>query len=75
MPVAERLLVDTNILLEATDEKRPYHHEARELIESQRGLVHKIKTIVSLNTDDFALFGAPRITAITPHEARERLRP
>jgi predicted nucleic acid-binding protein len=151
MPVAERLLVDTNILLEATDEKRPYHREARELIESHRGLVlsaqvireylvvatrpatanglglplsdglanvrefrrairllpesgpllptllrllaavsctgtrihdahivasamvHKIKTIVSLDTDDFALF-VPRITAITPHEARERLR-
>jgi predicted nucleic acid-binding protein len=39
MPVAERLLVNTNILLEATDEKRPYHHEARALIESYRGLV------------------------------------
>ena len=39
MRVAERLLVDTNILLEATDEKRLHHHEARQLIESYRGLV------------------------------------
>src|SRR5689334_1934633 len=39
MPVAERLLVDTNILLEATDEKRRHHQEARELIELYRGLV------------------------------------
>ncbi len=39
MPVAERLLVDTNILPEATDAKRPYRQEARELIESYRGLV------------------------------------
>jgi len=39
MPGAERLLVDTNVLLEATDEKRPHHHAARELIESHRGLV------------------------------------
>ena len=150
MPVAERLLVDTNILLEATDAKRPYHQEARELIESYRGLVlpaqvireylvvatrptaanglgmsladalanarefrrvirllpenkpllptllrllaavpcsgtrihdahivasamvHKIKTIVSLNIDDFARF-APRIIAITPRAASQRL--
>jgi predicted nucleic acid-binding protein len=35
-------------------------------------VVHKIKAIVSLNMDDFALF-APRIIAITPHAARERL--
>jgi predicted nucleic acid-binding protein len=39
MPVAERLLVDTNILLEATDAIRTYHQEARELIESYPGLV------------------------------------
>jgi predicted nucleic acid-binding protein len=150
MPVAERLLVDTNILLEATDAKRTYHQEALALIESHPRLVlpaqvireylvvttrptaanglgmsladalanvrqfrrairllpenkpllptllrllaaapcsgtrihdahivasavvHKIKTIVSLNIDDFALF-APRVIAITPHAARQRL--
>lgn len=150
MPVAERLLVDTNILLEATDEKRQYHREAQQLIEAHRSLVlpaqvireylvvatrpiatnglgmslpdalanvhefrraihllpesrpllptllrllatvpcsgtrihdahivasamvHKIKTIVSIDTGDFARF-APRISAITPHEACARL--
>jgi len=46
MPVAERLLVDTNILLEATDEKRPYHREARELIESHRGLIGNSKRLL-----------------------------
>jgi hypothetical protein len=35
-------------------------------------VVHRVKTLVSLNTDDFAL-SAPRITAITPRAARERL--
>jgi predicted nucleic acid-binding protein len=39
MAVAERILVDTNILLEATDERRSYHREARAFIASYRGLV------------------------------------
>jgi predicted nucleic acid-binding protein len=39
MPVAERLLIDTNVLLEATDAKRAQHDDAKELIESRRGLV------------------------------------
>jgi predicted nucleic acid-binding protein len=38
MPIAERLLVDTNILLEATDEKRAFHRAALELLESHRAL-------------------------------------
>jgi predicted nucleic acid-binding protein len=39
MAAAERLLVDTNILLEATDDRRPYHHAAKDLIESHASLV------------------------------------
>jgi hypothetical protein len=42
MAVAERLLVDTNALLEATDEKRSHHQEARQFIESHRGLVFPV---------------------------------
>ena len=45
MAVAERLLVDTNVLLEATDEKRPHHQDARDLIESYRGLVFPAQVI------------------------------
>lgn len=38
MLIVEQLLVDTNILLEATDEKRVFYRAARELIESHRAL-------------------------------------
>jgi predicted nucleic acid-binding protein len=41
----ERLLVDANILLEATDEKRPYHHAAKELIESHPSLVMSAQVV------------------------------
>jgi predicted nucleic acid-binding protein len=33
------LLIDTNVLLEATDEARPHHADARRLVESRPGLV------------------------------------
>lgn len=81
MAAAERLLVDTNILLEATDEKRPYHQAAKELIESHPPLVmpaqvvreYRVKTNVSLDTGDFAPF-LSRIAAITLQEASARPR-
>jgi predicted nucleic acid-binding protein len=39
MPSADRLLVDTNVLLEATDAARRFHRDALTLIESRAGLV------------------------------------
>jgi predicted nucleic acid-binding protein len=39
MPAGERLLVDTNVLLEATDERGNHHGDARRLIESAAHLV------------------------------------
>ncbi len=45
MAVTERLLVDTNILLEATDERRPYHHETKAFIEAYRGLVFPAQVV------------------------------
>ena len=37
--IAEPWLLDTNVLLEATDEARKHHDEARDLLESPRKLV------------------------------------
>jgi predicted nucleic acid-binding protein len=45
MAAAERLLVDTNILLEATDERRSHHQEARTFVESHRGLVFPAQVV------------------------------
>lgn len=45
MLIVEQLLVDTNILLEATDEKRTFHRAARELIESHRALSVPVQVI------------------------------
>jgi predicted nucleic acid-binding protein len=45
MRLAEPLLVDTNILLEATDEARTHHAEARILLEATRRLVCSAQVI------------------------------
>ena len=38
MTTAEPLLVDTNVLLEATDERRPHHRDSMALLESANSL-------------------------------------
>ena len=45
MPTVEPLLVDTNVLLEATDERRQYHEDARALVESATPLVFPAQVI------------------------------
>ena len=39
MTTAEQFLVDTNVLLEATDERRQHHKDARTLVETVNPLV------------------------------------
>jgi predicted nucleic acid-binding protein len=45
MATVERLFVDTNVLLEATDERRHSHADARSLIESATSLVFSAQVI------------------------------
>lgn len=45
MTTAEALLVDTNVLLEATDERRRHHEAARGLVESSNPLVFPAQVI------------------------------
>lgn len=63
--VADRAVLDTNILLAATDESREDHEDAIAAINVWPAsgvvlptmLVHGIDTVVTLNVDDFARFG------------------
>jgi predicted nucleic acid-binding protein len=71
-PVADRAVLDTNVLLAATDEARQEHEQAVAAINVWPAcagkqvhdanvvatmLVHGVDTVVTTNVDDFARFG------------------
>jgi predicted nucleic acid-binding protein len=75
---AEPALVDTNVLLEATDERHPTLLALLERVPSTgnrihdanivaTAMVHRVRTIVSLNPDDFGTFRA-EVTVVSPGE-------